>query len=66
MLDLGTNARLELLDLLFQPPQFGVWQCPMLARAQGDMPGHRGIPLLDPLVAGIAKDSRLCRQQNNY
>lgn len=67
MLDLGADAGLEPLNALVQSAQFVVRQRTALAGPQGDEPLHRAalilFPLLNALVAGIAKGHALCAMQ---
>ena len=67
MLDLGPNARLELLSPFEQSSPRAVRQRPALARPQGDVPGHAAVavlfPLLDALIARITKGHRLLTLQ---
>jgi hypothetical protein len=59
MLDLGSYARLDLSDLLFDTAHFVIRQGSALAGPQGDIPFHIGhpvlFPLLNPLIARIAE-----------
>ena len=59
MFDLGTYARLELLDLFNHPTQRCIGQRLALSRSQGDMPFNVAVPilfaLLDALVTRVPK-----------
>ena len=67
MSDLGPDAGLELLDPFAQSLALGVRQHTALARPQGHVPGHVGVPILislpDALIARIAEDRRLVAVQ---
>lgn len=67
MLDFGPNTRLEFLDPLIQPAQFGIRQGLTFAGPHGDKPLYLAAlvlyPFLDALVAGVPKGRGLFTMQ---
>ncbi len=55
MLDLGTHARLELLDLFNHSTQRRIGRRLALSRSQGDMPFNVAVALLDALITRAPK-----------